>query len=269
MDYSLPPDIYNQLVSPSAYEAKAPDELSSLYQMRAARTDSERADAESGRLSGLRLNAVRQEALRQGATSGLSWRYTMILDQLEQNEGTLERVFNFAPFLEDGRVLVPAVARTEAIQSFDDDGYTEVLASFTIREEARIVSVAPTFRDYLYREYQPPSPPHPMLLPKNSEEQAAWKAAIMEGWELGVEQADQVFSDNLYQLQRAVEGRINYRAMLAMGYIEPASVQVTDVGVTFNGRTLNVGESFVQIKTEARYRPVGDWRAVWGSSDDR
>lgn len=266
MDYTLPPDLYDALIEPqSAYVSEAPDELTSLYRLRFAYTDEETEEAKRGKVAGLRITSVRQEALRQGTLAGLNWRYGQINEHLESNSGMWDRVFSFTPFLEQERILVPAVNRDRGVQEFDDGGqsYREAISSVTIAEEARIVSVAPTYRDFLYKDYAKPAPPHPVLLPQNAKEREVWRQGVETGWQLGVEQADTIFNDSVYQLQHAIEGRINYRSLVAMGYISPAALDVTEMGVTYNGRTMNVGESLYQITTEARYRPVTEWKAVW------
>lgn len=272
MDYTLPPDMYESLLQPeSAYVSEAPDELTNLYRLKFAYSDEEKEQAKRSEVAGLRIASIRQEGLRQGTLTGLHWRYGVINEHLDKNTGVLDRVFSFTPFLENERILVPSVSRSRGVQEFDVEGeqYREAAARMTIAEEARLVSVAPTFRDYLYREYELPAPPHPVILPTNSHERAIWEKAVEEGWRLGIEQANTIFEDSVYELQNAIDGRINYRVLVATGYIEPAALQVTDMGVTYNGRTMNVGESLYQIATEAQYRPVTEWRAVWDVPESR
>lgn len=264
MDYNLPPEIYDSLLQPkSAYEVSVPDELSQLYDLRSALSDEDKEKASQDKVKGLRLGSIRQEALRQGTLTALHWRYDQIEDRLEHLSGTLDAVFNFRPFIEEGRVLSPAVAKSESIQSRNGEGITEAAVSFTITEEARLVTVAPTFRDYLFHHFEGPDSPHPVLLPKDKNEEAIWRDGVTQGWSLGVQQANEIFEDSVYRLQNAISGRITYRSLVATGYIKPAALDVTEMGVTYNGRTMNVGESFYEIKTDAQYQPVTEWRGVW------
>lgn len=264
MDYNLPPEIYESLLQPqSAYEATVPDELSQLYDLRSALSEEDKERAAQGKVTGLRLGSIRQEALRQGTLTALHWRYDQIESRLETMAGTLDTVFNFRPFIEEGRVLSPAVAKTESIQSQSGEGVTEAAVSFTITEEARLITVAPTYRDYLFHHFEEPDSPHPVLLPKDKKEEVIWHEGVTQGWALGIEQANEIFEDSVYRLQSSIAGRITYRSLVATGYIKPAALEVTEMGVTYNGRTMNVGESFYEIKTDAQYQPVTEWRGVW------
>ena len=231
--------------------------------MRGDKSMKEEMDLEGAK--GVRIKAIRQEALRVGAQSGLAHRYSMVMQYLNKNESKLNVTFSFSGFVKNGRLLVPAIV--EANNQFVMDGEKGearvVRNAFTIEEEAKIISVVPTWRDYLWQEYLQPEMPHRTLLPRNEVEATSWKEAVDEGWKAGVNQGDQIFQDRLASLTKAVEGRHLYVTLEAKKMISPAALNVVANRVTFNGRTMNVGEVIYTIGNAASYTSSKDWNPVW------
>ncbi|ALN21960.1 MULTISPECIES: type IV secretory system conjugative DNA transfer family protein [Ectopseudomonas] len=214
---------------------------------------------------GLRFRAVREEALRVGAQTGLAYRYGLIMEYLNTNEPKLNVTFSFAGFVKEGRLLVPAIVQTPNQFILDQEKAEArvVRDAYTIEEEAKIISVVPTWRDYLWQQYGYPEPPHSSMLPRSETEVIAWKAGLDEGWRAGVRQADSIYQDRLASLTKAVEGRHLYKTLESKEMISPAALKVVANRVTFNGRTMNVGEVIYSIKDIANYKQSGDWRPVW------
>lgn len=239
-----------------------PPVLQELQGLRGRIRDDEKEDAAPE--EGLRFRALRDEALRVSAQSGLAYRYGMIMEYLDKHEQKLNVTFSFSGFVRDGRLLVPAVTRTPNQFSLNEKGEARVVRdAYTIEEEARIVSVVPTWRDYLWQEYSYPEQPHPSMLPRTEHEIAAWRAALDEGWRAGVSQANSIYEDRLAALTLAVEGRHLYSTLEAKRMISPAALKVVANKVTFNGRTMNVGEVIYNIGGQANYKQSSEWRPVW------
>jgi len=234
-------------------------ELAQLEALRGRVVDS---TEESG---GIRIRAIRQEGLRVGAQTGLAARYSMIMEYLGSVEPKLNVTFSFAGFVRDGRLLVPAIIESNNTLQYDTETATasEVQKSYEIVEEARVVTSIPTWRDYVYQQYAKPEPPHVSMLPRNEDEAEEWKKALREGWTAGVYQADQIYQDRMNQLAKAVEGRHLYRKLEAKNIIAPASLQVQANRVTFNGRTMNIGETLYSVGQDAEYNSSAKWLPVW------
>ncbi|CAM5368396.1 hypothetical protein SSTU70S_05717 [Stutzerimonas stutzeri] len=248
-------------------EVSIPSHLESpavLVEMKGLRGKSESEGGLEG-AGGIRIKAIRQEALRLGAQTGLAHRYTMIMEYLDSVEPKLNVTFNFSGFVRDGRLLVPAV--TEVTNQFKQDPEsgeaTVVRSAVTVEEEARIISVVPTWRDYLWQEYGYPEQPHASLLPRSPAEVKVWEDAVNEGWRAGVSQADLIYDDRLALLTKAVEGRHAYLMLENKKVFSPAALQITKNQITFNGRTVNVGEVIYTIDTPASYTSAQEWRPVW------
>lgn len=239
-----------------------PPELVELQNLQGFEGEQGEEEAKGG---GIRFKAIRQEGMRVGAQAGLSSRYGMIVAYLEAVESKINVTFNFAGFVRDGRLLLPSVIETpnRFIKDESKREVTVVRNSYTVQDEAKIVSNVPTWRDYLWQSYSYPEMPHVSLLPRTDAERAAWKNAVSDGWRAGVSQADEIYFDRLARLTADTEGRYLYVTLENKKMFTPAALQVVANKVTFNGRTMNVGEIIYSISSDANYTNSGSWRPVW------
>lgn len=219
-------------------------------------------------------DALRQSTIESTATSfaaqaGLKWRYDRINEIIKKKyQGRLDEV-NFRPFVTNQNVLTPSILIVKDEENYvNDQKMVKTNISFVVADEARIVSNPPTYRDYLIRYYDEPKKIHPILRPQNDEEQAAWQRGIMKGWMIGVRQANEIFNDGLLRMERDIEGRVNYRKMVKLHMISPAALKVTKRGVTFNDRTMNVGETVYEIPNVANFTNLDEWRSAWLREDE-
>lgn len=212
---------------------------------------------------GLRFRSMRQEGLRLGAQAGLAERYSMIMEYIDKNETKANVIFSFSGFVNDGNLLVPAIDQAQNQFKIDGDEARIVSNSYTIAEEAKIISSVPTWRDWLAQEYETPEKPHYSLLPRTPNEVKVWEQAVKEGWRAGVVQANDIYSDRLNDLARAVEGRYLYRVLEEKKMIKPSLLKVERNKVTYNGRTMNIGEVIYSVEQNANYTSGDTWRPVW------
>lgn len=212
---------------------------------------------------GLRFRSIRQEGLRLGAQAGLAERYSMIMEYLNKNESKANVIFSLSGFVNDGSLLVPSVHQTQNHFKMDGEEAVIVDNSYTIAEEAKIVSSVPTWRDWLSQEYEQPEHPHYSLLPRTPAEIEVWEKAVEEGLRAGVSQADDIYSDRLNDLTRSIEGRYLYRVLEKKKMIEPSQLKVERNKVTYNGRTINIGEVIYSVKSKANYTSGDKWQPVW------
>lgn len=211
----------------------------------------------------LRTDALRQEGLRVGAQSGLAYRYGMIMDYLDAVEPKLNVAFNLAQFVRDGHLLIPAITETRDQFTKEDGAVHKVKVAYTVQEEARVVSSVPTWRDYVYQRFEKPELPHEALYPRDDYEASEWKKSLMEGWNAGVYQADEMFHDRVNQLAKAVEGRHQYLTLESRGMFRPADLTVVNSKVTFQGRTMNVGEQIIGIGQLGNFTQSQTWSPIW------
>lgn len=204
----------------------------------------------SGDVAGnqLRLKAVAQAALTLGAQSGLAYQAKKIDHNLLSQAEHLRTIFNFYPLILNHNILPPVL--TESTNTFNLANSSTIRTSdrsFRILQNARFITVPPTWRDYLLMSFNKPNLPDKTLLPRNEQEQKAWRASLHKGWKSGVAQANQIFSQNLSRLKQNYSGMILYRKLLAEHMVTPPYVAQTDLGVTGDKSHLNIGDHVLRI----------------------
>lgn len=196
----------------------------------------------------LRAQFLRDTALSIGARGGLAWRATQINRILLQHENMLYRLFNFHAMLLDKNVLPPVLIEGRNTLSV---GGTDTIRiadrTYQILSQAKFVTAAPTWRDYLWLSYQPPETPDRSLLPRDRVERLVWKNFIEEGWRAGIQQAELIFRENIGRLKRDFEGMVRYRTLLAQNMVSPPFVAELDMGITGGGSDLTVHDRLLRI----------------------
>ncbi|MBU0456271.1 MAG: type IV secretion system DotC family protein [Gammaproteobacteria bacterium] len=183
----------------------------------------------------IRLDALKEVAMTLGAQGGLYKRATQIDSLLEMNGPMLAQVFNFNGMLLDHAVLPPVL--TESISSLHLAAPDVIRASdrtYKIVKQARFVTAAPTWRDYLWMDFKKPEIPDATLLPRDSKEREVWIEYVNIGWKNGLNQADNIYATNLATLQRDFKGMMIYEELLAQNMVSKPFVATANMGVTSN-----------------------------------
>lgn len=204
----------------------------------------------------IREEAVKEAALSYGARGGLRWRTYQIRKQLELRASYLDKVYDFRGLLipaPSGLLIEPPII-SESVNAMIVDGAGQEAAVsdrvYNIIKNARIVSTSRTWRNYLERDWGEVTPPPDILRPSNTEERKKWIKWIREGWDKGIEQADDTFQADLDQLIADYQGMVRYRILLAQGMITPPYTLQVDRGITGGGNEMRVGDRAVVITEE-------------------
>lgn len=246
---------------PTAGQRRAeviPPELESLQQL---------APDGSGAPDG--SSAVRYEALREvahtlGVQAGVRYRYDALNALLDSNRQTLDRLFDFRPLmLHDGRVAPPVIDEAAgAYRIASDTEASQVQASYSIEQDARLVSRAPDWRDYLVQHYPAFERPDEVMLPKALDERRVWSAAVTAGWWEGVAQAERLFDIHRARLKRDYLGMARFKRLALHGMVDVPLLAESPLGVVVHGRRLNIGERIFRITSTTDFRAVRHWRPV-------
>ncbi len=216
----------------------------------------------SKQMGAIRVQGLRDTALSVGARGGLAWRAAQINSILLQHENMLYRLFNFNAMLLEKNVLPPVLLEGRNTLSL---GGTDTIRiadrTYQILSQAKFVTAAPNWRDYLWLSYTAPESPDRTLLPKNREERLIWKKYIEEGWRAGIQQAELIFKENIARLKRDYEGMIRYRTLLAQNMVSPPYVAQLDMGITGGGSDLTVNDRVLRITAFPTLQNNGqDWK---------
>lgn len=209
-------------------------------------------DDEGGMPFNIRADAMRQAALSYGARGGLAWRTYQIRQELDGRAAYLDKVFDFRHLViaaPSGLLIEPPVISESVNALIIDRGGVEAAIAdrrYEININARIVSAPKSWRNYLERDWGEVQAPPDILRP-TEEERPQWIEWIGQGWEKGVEQADEIFEEDLNHLIADYQGMVRYRMLLAQGMVSPPYALQTDRGVTGDQTVLRVGDRAVQI----------------------
>lgn len=201
----------------------------------------------------IRNDALREAALSYGARGGLAYRTFEIQRRLTEHEASLNKSFDFTRLLvaaPSGLLIEPpVVSEAQRAVLVNGAGQEAAVADrvFRINRNARIVTAPRNWRLYMERDWGRVDPPPGLLLPKDADERKQWRSWIQEGWDAGVQQAQETFEADLDRMTNDFVGMVRYRELLAQGMISPPYAMHEDRGVTGGGSEMRVGDRGVAI----------------------
>lgn len=242
---------------------EAPVAPASLDDLRAMKFGGQtEIDAKLAEERNLRAKAQREAALSYGARSGLLRRTFEIRATLEKTAPKLDAVWNFTPLLltdfqvgekaeSRGRLIVPPVI-VEAGRTMNKESDTLIRQRdkvMRIDQNVRFATVAPNWRTYLVRDLGESTAalPHMTLLPRTSEEKAAWDKWVEEGFIAGRAQAEAIFEIDQARLERDFQGMIRYYELVDQKVVSLPYVATRNDGVTGDANQLNVNDVTLMI----------------------
>lgn len=120
-------------------------------------------------LSRIRFTALQEIALTLGAQAGLAWRANQINKELSSHVQDLDETYNFNSMMLSQNVLPPVLSEADNSLNLTDTNTIRLASkTYKIITQAHFVSTPPTWRDYLWMNFQKPDAPDRALLPKKS-----------------------------------------------------------------------------------------------------
>lgn len=220
--------------------------------------------------SNLRGRALQESAMTIGAQAGLAWASERVNCGLNTDKKYLETIFNFNSMMLSHGVLPPVLEEGNYSLNLADPNTIRVAdKTYKIVQQARFATTPPNWREYLYMTYTKPCLPDKSLLPRTDEEQAVWRKGIHCGWDKGVQQAYNIFHQNLSRLKRDFNGMLLYRKLLQEKMISQPFVARTELGITGNGNDMRINDQVLRIvelpKLQTNSR---NWRAIVVKKDE-
>lgn len=206
------------------------------------------------KVDGLRAEALKSIALKLGVSAGLSSQFKIYEKTLEDKSAELDKIYDFEKLKLSPGVLPPVLSQGFSNYEKESDNVVHISdKNFKIEEPARMVSVYPTWRDYLKLNIQVADIPAANFMPKTSAEKRLWDKTVKEGWEIGVKQASELWETSFAKLDRDYEGMILYKQLLAANAITPTVVATANLGVTGDGTQMSVNHKVVKITNHAEF----------------
>lgn len=211
----------------------------------------------------LRSRALLEAAQSYGARAGLAQETNKIREVLEDHASTWDVAFNFGalmlvdeqigeanPTLRPRLIIPPVILHTvQNTRQDSGDVFHIVDETFTIKEQAKFSSVAPTWRSYLIRDANSMSvtPPHSSLLPKTDEERVKFKEGVADGWRSGIAQAKAIYKSDLARLTRDYEGMSLYLELVEQKKVSVPFVATSNQAITGDENTMNINDVTLKI----------------------
>lgn len=199
-------------------------------------------------VSRIKEMALKEIALSLGAQSGLASRANEINGALTQQQRTLDTIYDFNALIIDHNVLPPVLLEGRQTLNLADMQTIRISdRTYKVHKQARFITTAPSWRQYLWMDYKAPEYPNENLLPKTDEEKEIWRYYVARGWNQGIEQANNILQDNLARIKEDFKGMILYRKLLAMNMVSAPYVSHTDLGVTGDGSEIHIDDRVLRI----------------------
>lgn len=232
------------------------------------------AGAAGSGLSVVRESILRESAVVYGAREGLRAQSCLIAAEIEKQRPDLDRRFRFSDLLIGKAVMPPAISEARDSVSFEAAVMRVAKIVYHLDENARVVDVPPTWRDWLHVGLDARScgsgpidmPVQDQLKPQTPQEHAFFRNVLAKSYAMGAQQAKDVFAENLARLERTYFGMRRYFELYARGMVSaPMIASSTDVVVRDDPNTLVVGNTVIRItvpvdfidKSE-KWKPLGE-----------
>lgn len=199
-----------------------------------------------------------------GFRGGMSSRAQELVDALERRSAALDAMYKFAPLIAPNGTLPPVIVEARDLAAFSPDQVRTAHRVYKIEREERFVSVPPTWKDYLFVGLPlSKSVELPVFeaRPQDGDEQVIWEAAVRNGWQDGVHQADAILSANFHRLSRDYTGMHLYATLLQADMISTTKVAESQQTVTGDGKQLLLGDKLKRVTDKAKFETdPGKWR---------
>lgn len=200
----------------------------------------------------IRQQALQEAAQALGMQAALNYESNAIDALLMEHSEELNRIFDFNQVMYQDNILPPVLTKADNLVNINPEGNTIRIAgtTYNIIAPVKFVTAPPTWRDYIWLAYPDPNLPDKSLLPENKQEQAFWRANVMQGWMQGINQALSIFTINLNTLSRDYNGMVLYKELLVQNRVSPYYVDHTEQGITGNGRHMVIDDRTMQITAQ-------------------
>lgn len=216
-------------------------------------------------MNNIRADTIFLEALKYGTQSALYYRSKEINKFLKEEAALFDGTFLFQPLLlANGRVVPPIILEGE--DSYFQEGdtkYTRVNKTFNIHKQARIINTPLTWRSYINFSPSKPIIPDKMSLPLNKEEDKVWEKGVVEGWDLGLKQANRIFNQQITELAIDYNGMVRYHLLEKAGIVNNPVTSSLNLGINKDEQSINIGETTFEITRLPEFNSNSEtWKAL-------
>ena len=201
----------------------------------------------------LKLKAMTDYAKSVAIRSGIKARMKKINEVLTTNSRDLDAIYDFNTLMIDGKVIPPVIS--EASNLYNQKNGTQINRAqkiFKIERQARFASTAPAWQEYLsfpvessaFERYAYVAGE---MKPKDDVELKAWQDATVEGWNLGVNQANIILKQGLARLNRDYIGMVRFHQFVMQGKLTMPVINQYNLYDSNDGMTMVIDEDMLRI----------------------
>ncbi len=215
----------------------------------------DKEDKDSGNDSlTLRERMVRDCARTISFQKACALRYQELNKACEERADLLGSIFSFSSLLIDGHILPPVLGFAGPVHTLHDkDSASTVDETYTIRAQARIVSIAPSWRDYLTQNFEALEI-RPECLPKSSKERSIWQEAVRSGWAEGRAQAEEVFQQNMERLTADYRGMLKFSMLYKRGLVSLPVMAKGHIPIRVGKTTLDINQTVFRLTRQSLFQ---------------
>lgn len=225
-------------------------------------------------LSHVRKDALREAAMQVGAQQGMIEQSCVIDGELRAQEANFDRKYRFNELMMGPGILPPVISEVRNSVSLDDTVMRVASRVYTLDEPARVVDMAPTWRDWIYVGLSAEDCNARVVdslassvRPRNGNEEAYFRQVLEQSYPAGREQAKEILSENLSRLERSYMGMRMYYELFARGLVSaPQIAKATEAVDMSDPNTLVLGNTIIRINLPSTFQ--GDM-AKWKSLDSK
>lgn len=225
-------------------------------------------------ISPVRKAALQAAARTLGAQTGLVERAHEIGRAIDAKSAMLGQTFRFGDLVIGAGVLPPVIVKTVRPSAVTDDALRIAGSLYKLVQPARFFSGAPSWRDWLLLGLpvdapMPDAPTNPQLLPQNDKERAYWDEEVKQAYLGGRAQAQQIFEDNLAQLERVYLGMRTFYDLYKRHMVTaPIIAKSQEILTHDDPNTIIVGDTLFRITVPAKFTTDPDnWVALAAPPD--
>ena len=199
-------------------------------------------------IDGVRYMAIKEAGVSYGMQAGLAYQAKINRDALQNRAQELDQIYNFQGLMINSNIVPPILMQANSVYDQQTEDTLRLGNSFfKILSQAHFASNPPSWRNYLLRAYDADYS-MPMDVPlKSSDERAAWKQSVAEGFNLGAKQANLILRDSWATLQRDYLGMVLYHKLLRNGMVTQPYVTNLQTDVVGDTGQMTVGDTVLRI----------------------
>lgn len=235
--------------------------------------DRSTGDPDKDKENSFRRKAMKDAAMSVGAQNGYVSRIQVLKSEILEEQESLDNLFDFSLIMklasekfEEMHLLPPVLRRSEnIIQVSESATRIEVFGVlYEIIKPARLVSIAPNWRQYLiYDQGVQTNKPADILLPRTNQEQKDWSVWVQEGWSQGIAQAEREMTFRSRKLKQDFIGMIIYSQELTKGKVLKPFVSSSHEEVAGGHNRMIEDKRIIQLAMPAKLNPdASNWEPL-------